>query len=176
MQVDVAGSPWMMWGPERTFPVRAITFNHRAEAFYRAKTEQPQNNFVLAAEKAGLVRVRMLDALTPAAARKYLMSFHNSFHGGSGYSFAEMGDECLAIEQNWRAYCTTKGLTSRNPVYEKRYWEFVCNESRNFSSWRQFDSTSTTWRTTTCGSASRSGACGTWTSCTAATTTAPPSN
>ena len=54
------GAPWMQWGPGKTFPVRALTWNHLRTAFYKAHAEHPENAFVQIALKAGLKKARML--------------------------------------------------------------------------------------------------------------------
>jgi hypothetical protein len=50
----------------RTAPFEAGTFNHRAEAFYRALEESPESDMVQQVLQKGLVKVKMmiLDYLT----------------------------------------------------------------------------------------------------------------
>lgn len=110
LQVDVAGAPWLQWSEGRAPPARAITFNHRAEAFYRAKALAPDNLFVQGAQNLGLVGCRMLSARTPSPIIRYLMAYHNSFHGGSGVSFLEMGTEAVEVETKWKAACQNTGI------------------------------------------------------------------
>ena len=141
LQIDVAGAPWMVWSAGRTFPLRAITFNHRAESFYRACEDDPGNQYVQAGLKQGLSNIRMLNAKTPRFAIRFLMNYHNSFHGGSGATFIELGEEALSIELAWKSHASDIGLTSRSDDYEKKYGEYVKESSVNFHSWKPFDST-----------------------------------
>lgn len=44
----------------RTAPFEAGTFNHRAEAFYRALEESPESDMVQQVLQKGLVKVKMM--------------------------------------------------------------------------------------------------------------------
>ncbi|CAK8992116.1 unnamed protein product [Durusdinium trenchii] len=57
-----SGEAVFKWlSPERGFPVSAGTFNHRAEALYRACAEQPDHPLVSNAVSKGLKRVKMMN-------------------------------------------------------------------------------------------------------------------
>lgn len=56
-----AGEAVFKWhSPQKTWPVSAGTFNHRAEAMYRCVESNPENPFVMDCLERGLKNVKMM--------------------------------------------------------------------------------------------------------------------
>ena len=73
----------------RSGPKGALTFGSLTEAFYEALSQDPTNGALLATLTKGLA-ARVLNYRTPPAVLRYLVRFHNGFHGGAGTSFVEL--------------------------------------------------------------------------------------
>lgn len=93
-------------------PVQALTFNHRRAAFYKAYRESPTSAAVLATKQKGLKGCRMLSHKCPVYLVKELVRLHNLSHGGSGYTFWDMLDHSLDLEEQWTAHSSGKGISS----------------------------------------------------------------
>ena len=116
----------MVWGDEeKRLPVYALSYNHRASAFYRADAEDPTNSNVESVRRRGLKRVRVLAAWTPEYVLRFMASVHNRYHRGSGASVLEVCKVALELECSWRASCDHTGMTSNNPGYAKAYEDSV---------------------------------------------------
>ena len=116
-----------MWGDqEKRLPVFALSYNHRACAFYRADAEDSQNVNVESVRKRGLKRVRILASWTPEFVLRFLSTVHNRFHRGSGASVIEICKTALQLEASWRAACDHSGMSTNNPGYAKAYEAACC--------------------------------------------------
>ena len=112
----------MVWGNEENrLPVYALSYNHRASAFYRADAEDPSNSNVDSVRRRGLKRVRVLAYWTPGYVQKFLASVHNRYHKGSGASVIEVCQLALSLEASWRQSCDATGMSTNNPKYAKAY-------------------------------------------------------
>lgn len=90
----LAGECIMKWqGPEKAFPAELGSFNHRAEAFYRAHAEDPENYYVLEAKRKQLQRVSVLVWNTPEKVWSRLVTILNKFHGGAGANIMDYLNE-----------------------------------------------------------------------------------
>ena len=117
----------MVFGDEdKRLPVYALSYNHRAAAFYRADSENSTNVNVDSVRKRGLKRVRVLAAWTPEFVLRFMCSVHNRFHRGSGATVLEICKTALELEASWRAACDHSGMTSNNPGYYKAYEDSCC--------------------------------------------------
>ena len=99
----------------------ALSYNHRAAAFYRADAQAPDNKMVESVRLRGLQRVRVIAHWTPEAVMKFLSNVHNRFHKGSEASVLELCHSALSLEASWRQSCERTGLTYSNPSYQKSY-------------------------------------------------------
>lgn len=140
LSFDRSGQPWAVWSAKRKFPARAISFNHRAESYYRQQEKNSGNHYILQATRSGLRRVRMLAHRTPMFIIRYLVLWHNKEHGGSPNSVLDMGAEAIKLEAGWKAYAHKNGITTKDKEYEKKYWVWVQGQSKTFKSWREFES------------------------------------
>jgi hypothetical protein len=70
---------------------------------------------------AGLKQVKTLHRNTPSFVGSYLVSIHNTYHGGSGVSFIDLAVETLRVESSWRADCASTGVNSSHPKYAFLY-------------------------------------------------------
>ncbi len=80
----------------------------------------------------GLRRCRCLHKNTPQWAIEWLCGEHNRHHKGSGETALGLIDEALRVEAAWRKKCTTDGITTRHPNYQRTYDDWVRNESETF--------------------------------------------
>ena len=116
------GEAWCHWSNDsKEFPIFALSYNHRASAFYRADAEHAANANVVAVRTRGLKRVRVLAAWTPEPVLRFMAAVHNRFHQGSGASVVELCHSALHVEASWRQSCERTGLTYSNPKYQKTY-------------------------------------------------------
>ena len=116
------GEAWMVWGDEeKRMPVYALSYNHRAAAFYRADAEDPTNPQVESVRNRGLKRVRILASWTPEFLLRFMSSVRNRYHKGSGASVIEVCKTALMLEASWRASCDHSGMSTNNPGYVKAY-------------------------------------------------------
>ena len=99
----------------------ALSYNHRASAFYRADSEQGDNSNVAGVRLRGLKRVRVLASWTPEVVFKFLATAHNRYHQGSGASVVELCETALSLGASWRQSCEHTGMTYNNPRYQKCY-------------------------------------------------------
>lgn len=133
----------MMYRSEdEQFPVKAITFNHRQMAFYRAFEENPTAPAVVGTKERGIKSVRMISSTCPPYLVKQLVHLHNLSHGGSGVHIFDLLDGSLEIEQAWQAKCHKTGLTATNAAaYQKHYEEFLFEKSDKFGTYKAFEAT-----------------------------------
>lgn len=142
----------MMWKSEdRKYPLMALAFNHRAEAFYRAdevETEQGEcNPYVKSAKDKGLTRVPVLHPGTGDRIASKLIKLMNEYHEGSGISFIDFFDEALSLESLWKTHCTESRLTSHNPNYASLQQQFILGAAKSadfsslFSCWEHYKDT-----------------------------------
>ena len=93
------GAPWpgeaiFKWrSSERTMPLLAGSFNHRAEALYRCSETCPENPYVREALERGLRQVRVLHEDTPDGVFGKLVILLNQYHHGSGCSHQDLLNE-----------------------------------------------------------------------------------
>lgn len=126
---------------DEEWPVKAITFNHRQMAFYRAYDENP-TQAVLDTRDRGIKSVRMISHDCPVYLVKHLVHVHNLNHGGSGLHIFDLLDSALDLEQAWQAQCQSTGLTASNAAaYQKHYEDFVFTRSDKFTTYKAFEST-----------------------------------
>ncbi|CAK0907342.1 unnamed protein product [Prorocentrum cordatum] len=136
------GAPWMQWGPSKTFPVRALTWNHLKEAFYKAHAEQPDNPYVQIALKAGLKNGNRRKGLlrTPRNVVEFMCNRHNKYHKGSKTTFEQMMGVAVHAEAQWTG--NKDGVDAYNPDYEKLYRKWVSeNADEPMNNWPLFSST-----------------------------------
>ena len=102
-----AGRAWMVYSTSSaSFPVCAITYNHRSEAMYRAIQRDPENVYVKRSLASGLENVRMLSSETPAEVRRLLCNMHSTYQDGTGetWSLARHGSHCWTKLKNlWKS-------------------------------------------------------------------------
>ena len=112
----------MHWrNDKKELPVFALSYNHRAQAFYRADRDFPDNKNTDLVRKRGLKRCRILASWCPPFVLEFLSAQHNKYHKGSGASVIEICKTALRLEASWRASCETTGMSSSNPAYQKSY-------------------------------------------------------
>ncbi|CAK0791474.1 unnamed protein product [Prorocentrum cordatum] len=136
------GAPWMQWGPSKTFPVRALTWNHLKEAFYKAHAEQPDNPYVQIALKAGLKNGNRRKGFlrTPRNVVEFMCNRHNKYHKGSKTTFEQMMSVAVHAEAQWTG--NKDGVDAYNPDYEKLYRKWVSeNADEPMNNWPLFSST-----------------------------------
>lgn len=128
----------MKWqGPEKAFPAELGSFNHRAEAFYRAHAEDPENYYVLEAKRKQLQRVSVLVWNTPEKVWSRLVTILNKFHGGAGANIMDYLNEAIALENAWKTECLRTHVNTNNPKYMEIQGNFVLQkaESSDFNSY-----------------------------------------
>lgn len=123
----------MMWSSkERQYPLLALAFNHRAEAFYRADCELGETNCQVAAvREKGLRRIPVLHHGTSERICKKLIQLMNQYHGGSGDSFVDYMEEALSLQAVWKAHATTSRITCHNPKYPQLQQQFILAAARS---------------------------------------------
>ena len=120
----------MVWrSSDKQYPLMALGFNHRAEAFYRCDTEHPENKCVMDAKARGLKKVRVLHWDTPEHIALKVVSLLNQFHEGSSENHFDIMQEALKLEAAWKASCCVTKLNSYNPKYQSAYEEFILAKS-----------------------------------------------
>ena len=102
---------------EHELPLQALSFNHRAEAFYRANVDHPESLFVQSVKDKGLTRVPVLHHGTSERVLSRLVKVMNAFHEGSGDSMLDYLDEALELEASWKCYSSINRITTHNPRY-----------------------------------------------------------
>lgn len=112
-------------GKDCGYPLHALSFNHRAEAFYEADFEQPDLATVSSVREKGLAKVSILHHGTGQRVAARLVQLMNLFHGGSGASFLDYMDEAVKLENAWKAYSAKNRLTTHNPKYLQLKQNFV---------------------------------------------------
>lgn len=120
----------MVYGPNNSLPVYAITFGHRSEAFYRALARDEKNPYIDRILATGLESVRMLRAETPEAVRRALCSMRNQYHEGAGETWVSSLDRAEELMHEWEARTTETGLTTRNSQYDTFLERFVFKEKQ----------------------------------------------
>lgn len=78
---------------EKKYPLLALGFNHRAESFYRAASDQPDNANVKDCLARGLKKVRVLHWQTPDVVQQKIVTLLNQFHEGSGENHYDVMQE-----------------------------------------------------------------------------------
>ena len=140
---DVAGSAWMQWSAGRKFPALALTYNHRSQAFYRnLAAGHKDHKFIKETLASGLRNVRMLKYNTPKFIVKFLCNYHNDFHEGASATFVRFILEVAQLEAEWKVYAKARGIGSRDPKYDEKYWEFIKSKpDHKVKSYQQFEQT-----------------------------------
>lgn len=93
-QILAIGAALTKWrGPDRTYPVLALGFNHRAESFYRCVSDCPTNQNVVDTLNRGLKKVRVLHWNTPDCVQQKVVTLLNQFHEGSSESHYDIMQE-----------------------------------------------------------------------------------
>lgn len=129
---------------QKEFPVELGSFNHRAEALYRAHAECPENFYVKSAIERGLQRVSILDSRTPNSIWSKVISVLNGFHKGAGSNIMDYLQEALRLESHWRADCQKTFLSSSNPRYMELQATFILAKSASsdfsgyFKTWSNY--------------------------------------
>lgn len=116
-------------GPEPSWPCQAGTWNHRAEAVYRAAQEFASHENVAPVLKRGLVHVKFVHWRIPSKVWQRFIVTHNSFHQGSGQNFQEYLEDALNCESEWERHVSKTGMHSSNPKYRQTYRDFVVEQS-----------------------------------------------
>ena len=107
------------------YPLYAVSFNHRAEAFYQADQGFATSPTVIGVREKGLARVSVLHSGTPERVVSKLVRLMNQYHEGSGDSFLDFLDESLSLESEWKAHARQNRITTYNPKYLQKQQEFV---------------------------------------------------
>lgn len=110
----VRGEAWFQWGPDRTYPVKAITFGTLTDAAYLCFEKYPDQFYVKATKSAGIPQVRLLHENMPESVAEWMVQYHNNFHHGSSYSFLELLQDIPSIEQGWSSHKTQLGITAKS--------------------------------------------------------------
>eukprot|EP00438_Fugacium_kawagutii_P032315 Skav208273 [mRNA] locus=scaffold188:459687:461187:- [translate_table: standard] len=119
---SVAGEAWLHWRDEhQRLPLLLLSYNHRAQAFYRADREFPDNSNVKSVRERGLRRCRLFAHWTPHYVLDFMSAVHNKYHKGSDASVVEICKTALRLEASFRALCDQTGLSSVNQGYGKAY-------------------------------------------------------
>lgn len=131
----VRGEPWAVWGPNRTFPIRMITYGSLSNSFYTALEEvgEGKNAKVDATLQRGLTGVRMLHERTHACVLLKLKNYHNEFHGGQEFNLLERAESCLALKSKWDLFCQAEALKSSHPEYKQKYHAFIDEKGDDIS-------------------------------------------
>lgn len=111
-----------------SFPVCAITYNHRSEAMYQAIQRDPENVYVKRSLASGLENVRMLSSETPEEVRRLLCNMHNTYHDGTGETWIALLDQAVKLMEEWDEKNNGpegSGLTTRNSQYDHFLEQFV---------------------------------------------------
>ncbi|CAK9029468.1 unnamed protein product [Durusdinium trenchii] len=103
----------------------AGTWNHRAEAVYRAAQEFASHENVAPVLKRGLVHVKFVHWRIPSKVWQRFIVTHNSFHQGSGQNFQEYLEDALNCESEWERHVSKTGMHSSNPKYRQTYRDFA---------------------------------------------------
>ncbi|CAK9101335.1 Uncharacterized protein (Fragment) [Durusdinium trenchii] len=103
----------------------AGTWNHRAEAVYRAAQEFASHENVALVLKRGLVHVKFAHWRIPSKVWQRFIVTHNSFHQGSGQNFQEYLEDALNCESEWERHVSKTGMHSSNPKYRQTYRDFA---------------------------------------------------
>ena len=136
----VGGEPWMQYSVGRTLPAKALTWNHRVEAFYRAHAEDPTNPFIVQALSKGLIGVRMLRDNVPRSVMEWLVNYHNDWHSGSGFSVVQLIKLAMQIEAFWIVKCKAEKLKAKDAGYDAKYDAFLkANAQGRMTKWKHYD-------------------------------------
>lgn len=138
----------MRWkNDQKLYPTELGSFNHRAEAMYRACEEAPDNFYVKVALERGLQRVSILHHKTPNGIWEKVIQVLNSFHKGSGSNLMDFMQEALKLEASWKADCQRTFLTTSNPRYMELQSQFILAKSQSsdfmgfFKNWQNYSDT-----------------------------------
>lgn len=85
----VRGAPWVVEAKDPN-QYLLLTYGTLAEAVYQAYEQEPTNGQIIATIRAGISNAMVFNQQTPDCVLKWLMNFHNLFHGGSNPSFIEL--------------------------------------------------------------------------------------
>lgn len=130
MSVKPVGEPIFKFKTQhKQWPVEAGTWNHRAEACYRAFQDAPQSDNVRPVLCRGLVAVKFIHWRIPGKIWQRFIVTHNTFHKGSGSNFQDYLEDALAQEAEWERYVSHLGMHSSNPSYKATYKDFVMRNS-----------------------------------------------
>lgn len=125
----VRGEGWFQWSKGRSLPALAVSFGTLADAAYVAFERWPEDEYVAATKAAGLQGCRMLHERTPRSVITWLVDYHNTFHGGAGYTVLQLLNDAVAAEQAWVDHKQEVGLTVASVggagKYEKVYGEWI---------------------------------------------------
>ena len=94
----VSGTPWLVMSEGEQLPYQAITWGSLSRAFYAAAEEEPNNEFIKASIQSGLRGASIFSSKTPTEVLQWLCDYHNAFHGGAGYSVAQLLMEVGTME------------------------------------------------------------------------------
>ena len=114
---------------DKAWPCEAGTWNHRAEAVYRAAAENSEHENVKPVLARGLKAVKFVHWRIPPKVWQRFIHTHNSFHQGSGANFIDHLEESVAIESEWELETSKSGLHSANPRYKTAYKDFLLAKS-----------------------------------------------
>ena len=79
-------------------PYGALSFGSLCEAFYTALPAEPSNEHLLRTLARG-IEARVFHHKMPESVCKFLVKFHNKFHGGAGVSFVELMNTVPDVSQ-----------------------------------------------------------------------------
>ena len=120
------GEPIFRWKTShKSWPCEAGSWNHRAEAVYRAESEQPHSSNVQPVIRRGLVQVKFVHHQIPVRIWQRFINVHNTFHKGSGENFQDYLEDTLVQESEWELEASKLCMHSQNPSYKSAYRDFV---------------------------------------------------
>ncbi|CAE7539367.1 unnamed protein product [Symbiodinium sp. CCMP2592] len=115
MLTPAAGEPIFKFRTmDRVLPCEAGTYNHRAEAVYRASEIAPTHPNVAPVLERGLKAVKFVHPRIPDKVWHRFIVTHNSFHTGSGENFLDYLQESITMEADWELETARTGLYFRD--------------------------------------------------------------
>jgi len=143
--VGVRGNAWAVKGADM---YNMLTWGHLCEAVLMAAGRSPDNAYVKATLKRGIVSATIFGPQTPDDVLHHLVRMHNNFHRGSSSSFVDLLSDLVKIEAKWAIHRQQNKIQSRGGTgenaYQALYWKFVSSKYPNFcSTWPQYES----WKT-----------------------------
>jgi hypothetical protein len=142
--VGVRGLPWAV-KPDGDGPYQMLTWGHFCDGVIVAAARSPENPYVLATLKKGVVNATVFNASTPDDVLLYLIRLHNDFHQGASGSFLDLLSDLKTLEQRWSIHRRTEKIVARggtgDSAYAIQYWKWVQTARPGFAqTWQQYES------------------------------------